>query len=102
MLLCLSQGDNVRARRALRIDHHNHLTLEHAETDLPRFTIFLANVLTRHSEVVPYCIASGEVQAMLFYIDLRLDSSHVTIVLQLQNTGRVGKNELRDGQASLT
>lgn len=63
----------MRAFRTLRVDKHNHFAGQEAETDLARFAVVLAYVFTRDGEVVPYCIASGEVQPMLLDVELALD-----------------------------
>src|SRR6266568_1098053 len=93
MLFCPSQGDNVRPFRAFRIDHHNHFAVHDAETDLARVAIDFSDVLTGNREVVPNCIASGEVQPVLLDVELALGlipCEHDR--LYLQNTERAGRN----------
>ena len=52
----------MRPSRAFGVNHHNHFSSQQAETDEARFAIVLSYVFTRDSEVVPNCIASGEVK----------------------------------------
>jgi len=77
----------VRPSRAFRVNHHNHFSSQQAETDEARFTIVLSYVFTRDSEVVPNCIASGEVKPVVLDVQLALGfvpCKHV--LLYLQNT----------------
>lgn len=72
MLFCLSKRDYVRPSWALRIDHYNHFTHQPAETDLASFAIVLPPIFTGDSEIVPYCIAVDEVQAVVLDVLLSL------------------------------
>ena len=77
----------MRPSRAFRVNHHNHFSSQQAETDEARFTIVLSYVFTRDSEVVPNCIASGEVKVVV--LDVQLALSFVpceNFLLYLQNT----------------
>ena len=83
----------MRSFRAFRIDHHNHFAVQDAETDLARFAIDLSDVLTGNREVVPNCIASGEVEPVLLDVELALGlvpCEHR--ILYLQNAKRIGRN----------
>ncbi len=64
MLFCLSQRDHVRPLRTLGVNQDNHLAGQKAKADLTRLAIVLSFVFTRNGEVVPYCIASGEVERL--------------------------------------
>src|ERR1035437_2831624 len=72
MFFCLSQRDHVRPSRAFRVNHHNHFASQTAKADLARFAIIFSFVFTRNGEVVPNCIASGEVQPVLLDVQLAL------------------------------
>ena len=72
MLFCLSQRYHMRPSRALCVNHYNHFASQQAKADLARFALILPLVFTRDGEVVPNCIASGEVQPMILDVQFPL------------------------------
>ena len=77
----------MRPSRAFGVNHHNHFSSQQAKTDEACFAIVLSYVFTRDSEVVPNCIAPGEVKPVVLDVQLALGSvSCEHVLLYLQNT----------------
>ena len=72
MLFCLSQRYHVWPFRAFCVNHHNHISLKKAKANQALFTIVLPFVFAGHREVVPDCIASNEVKAVILDVQLAL------------------------------
>lgn len=70
MVFCLSQRNNVRPFRALRVNHCNHICLKKTEANQAFIAIVLPFVFTGHGEVVPDCLSSNEVKLVILDVQL--------------------------------
>jgi hypothetical protein len=72
MLFCLSKRYDVRPFQALGVNHHDHFAGQQPEADLPGLAVVLSPIFTCDSEVIPNCVASCEVQAVVLDVLLAL------------------------------
>ena len=81
-LVCMALSKKRRAATLSRLavsrkstvggNHHDHNSRQQAKTGEASFAIVLSYVFTRDSEVVPNCIASGEVKPVVLDVQLSL------------------------------
>lgn len=62
----------MRPSRAFDVNHHNHFAAKNTEANEASLAIVLSYVFTGDSEVVPNCIASGEVKPVVLDVQLAL------------------------------
>jgi hypothetical protein len=72
MLFCLSQRYDVRPSQAIRVNQYDHFAGQQPEADLPGLAVVLPPIFTCDSEVIPNCVASREVQAVVLDVLLAL------------------------------
>jgi hypothetical protein len=69
MFFCLSERDYVRTLRALGVNQNNHISRKNSKANQAFFAVILPFIFASYCEVVPDCIASNEIEAVLIYVE---------------------------------